>query len=214
MATDVAARGLDISNVARVVNYDLPTHIDDYVHRIGRTGRAGNTGVAYSFFNRNNANIARELLKVLGENFQDIPEWLQHYSSLPRTSGSKSRGGGGGGGGGGSGGGSSFASSDYRSFDKWVPLVWTWRGKSHLLLLFLLFLASRVEDLDEPESINPAEWDRIMAKKKQEEAKAGGGKPKRVYASVSVVTSTAAPDWMDDDEPMAWGNDRIPAKRN
>jgi ATP-dependent RNA helicase DDX3X len=44
VATDVAARGLDIPNVTQVVNFDLPTNIDDYVHRIGRTGRAGNTG--------------------------------------------------------------------------------------------------------------------------------------------------------------------------
>ena len=45
MATDVAARGLDIPNVAHVVQYDIASGIDDYVHRIGRTGRAGNTGM-------------------------------------------------------------------------------------------------------------------------------------------------------------------------
>src|SRR5690606_14537420 len=54
VATAVAARGLDIPNVTHVVNYDLPTDIDDYVHRIGRTGRAGNTGIATAFFNRGN----------------------------------------------------------------------------------------------------------------------------------------------------------------
>jgi superfamily II DNA/RNA helicase len=48
IASDVAARGLDISDVAAVFNYDLPRHPEDYVHRIGRTGRAGRTGVAYS----------------------------------------------------------------------------------------------------------------------------------------------------------------------
>ncbi|KAI7510089.1 hypothetical protein KC331_g22656, partial [Hortaea werneckii] len=52
VATAVAARGLDIPNVRHVVNYDLPTDIDDYVHRIGRTGRAGNTGISTAFFNR------------------------------------------------------------------------------------------------------------------------------------------------------------------
>jgi len=62
--------------------------------------------------------------------------------------------------------------------------------------------------------MDPAEWDRLMQKKKQEEAKAAGGKPKRVYASVSVVSNTAAPEWLDDDEPMAWGNDKIQIKRN
>ncbi|PQE32032.1 hypothetical protein CJF32_00001612 [Rutstroemia sp. NJR-2017a WRK4] len=57
VATAVAARGLDIPNVVHVVNYDLPTDIDDYVHRIGRTGRAGNTGIATSFFNRGNRGV-------------------------------------------------------------------------------------------------------------------------------------------------------------
>src|SRR5437016_945142 len=64
VATAVAARGLDISNVSHVINYDLPTDVDDYVHRIGRTGRAGNVGVATSFFNRGNRNIARDLIAL------------------------------------------------------------------------------------------------------------------------------------------------------
>jgi ATP-dependent RNA helicase DDX3X len=51
VATDVAARGLDIEDVAHVINYDLPNSIDDYIHRIGRTGRAGKMGVATSLFN-------------------------------------------------------------------------------------------------------------------------------------------------------------------
>ncbi|KAJ3538803.1 hypothetical protein NMY22_g5009 [Coprinellus aureogranulatus] len=62
VATAVAARGLDIPNVTHVVNYDLPSDIDDYVHRIGRTGRAGNTGVSTAFFNRGNKNIVRDLV--------------------------------------------------------------------------------------------------------------------------------------------------------
>ena len=50
VATNVAARGLDIRGVEHVVNFDLPEFIDEYVHRIGRTGRVGNTGKATSFF--------------------------------------------------------------------------------------------------------------------------------------------------------------------
>ena len=49
VATDVAARGIDIDNVAHVVNYDLPNEPESYVHRIGRTGRAGAEGIAVSF---------------------------------------------------------------------------------------------------------------------------------------------------------------------
>lgn len=77
VATAVAARGLDIPNVTHVVNYDLPSDIDDYVHRIGRTGRAGNTGVSTAFFNRGNKNIVRELIELLREAHQEIPDWLE-----------------------------------------------------------------------------------------------------------------------------------------
>ena len=51
LATDVASRGLDIDNVTHVINYDLPQTYDDYIHRIGRTGRAGKTGCALTFVN-------------------------------------------------------------------------------------------------------------------------------------------------------------------
>jgi hypothetical protein len=50
IATDVAARGLDIPNVEFVINYSFPLTVEDYVHRIGRTGRAGKTGTAHTFF--------------------------------------------------------------------------------------------------------------------------------------------------------------------
>merc|ERR1719502_1855686 len=78
VATDVASRGLDIPNVTQVINYDLPTNIDDYVHRIGRTGRAGNTGNAISFYNEKNKNILKDLYSILSENEQGVPEWLEN----------------------------------------------------------------------------------------------------------------------------------------
>ncbi|KAH7172178.1 P-loop containing nucleoside triphosphate hydrolase protein [Fusarium sp. MPI-SDFR-AT-0072] len=118
VATAVAARGLDIPNVLHVINYDLPTDVDDYVHRIGRTGRAGNTGIATAFFNRGNRGIVRELMDLLKEANQEVPAFLE---TIARESsfggrGGRSRGGGGrggatrdfrkfGGGGGGGGGG-------------------------------------------------------------------------------------------------------------
>lgn len=77
VATAVAARGLDIPNVTHVVNYDLPTDIDDYVHRIGRTGRAGNTGIATAFFNRGNRGVVRDLIELLKEANQEVPSFLE-----------------------------------------------------------------------------------------------------------------------------------------
>lgn len=65
MATDVAARGLDIPHVTHVINFDLPNDIDDYVHRIGRTGRAGKKGLATAFFSDKDANIAKSLMELL-----------------------------------------------------------------------------------------------------------------------------------------------------
>uniref|UniRef100_A0AC34QD42 RNA helicase n=1 Tax=Panagrolaimus sp. JU765 TaxID=591449 RepID=A0AC34QD42_9BILA len=81
VATAVAARGLDIPNVKYVINYDLPNDIDEYVHRIGRTGRVGNTGFAKSFLNEKNRNIARELAELLVEANQEIPDWFEKFVS-------------------------------------------------------------------------------------------------------------------------------------
>ncbi|CAH8468289.1 unnamed protein product [Schistosoma rodhaini] len=77
VATAVAARGLDIPNVKHVINYDLPSDIEEYVHRIGRTGRVGNLGLATSFFNDKNRNLARGLVELLEEANQAIPPWLK-----------------------------------------------------------------------------------------------------------------------------------------
>ena len=80
VATAVAARGLDIPNVTHVVNYDLPSDIDDYVHRIGRTGRAGNTGISTAFFNRGNRAVVRDLLDLLKEANQEVPAFLENIA--------------------------------------------------------------------------------------------------------------------------------------
>ena len=77
VATDVAARGLDIPRVAHVVNFDLPNDIDDYVHRIGRTGRAGKSGLATAFFNDNNLSLARPLADLMERSIKKCLPGLQ-----------------------------------------------------------------------------------------------------------------------------------------
>jgi len=88
VATDVAARGLDIPNVMWVINYDLPSSIDSYIHRIGRTGRCGNTGNAISLVtNRENKNVLRELQKILEESKQEQPAWFSKLVSASNYGG-------------------------------------------------------------------------------------------------------------------------------
>ncbi|KAL2332590.1 hypothetical protein Fmac_013803 [Flemingia macrophylla] len=91
VATDVAARGLDIPDVAHVVNFDLPNDIDDYVHRIGRTGRAGKKGLATAFFNDNNASLARALADLMHESNQEVPDWLLRYAARSTFGGGRNR---------------------------------------------------------------------------------------------------------------------------
>ncbi|PNJ69660.1 DDX3X isoform 4, partial [Pongo abelii] len=97
VATAVAARGLDISNVKHVINFDLPSDIEEYVHRIGRTGRVGNLGLATSFFNERNINITKDLLDLLVEAKQEVPSWLEnmayehHYKGSSRGRSKSSR---------------------------------------------------------------------------------------------------------------------------
>jgi len=77
VATSVAARGIDIRGVMHVVNYDMPDEVEEYVHRIGRTGRVGNTGRATSFFNQQeDMNISRPLVGMLVKAGQSVPDWL------------------------------------------------------------------------------------------------------------------------------------------
>merc|ERR1712194_879279 len=82
VATDVAARGLDVDDIRMVVNFDFPNDMESYIHRIGRTGRAGKKGMAVSFFvGEKNARMARELIEILNRTEQVIPPELQALSS-------------------------------------------------------------------------------------------------------------------------------------
>ena len=71
VATDVAARGLDVTGITHVINYDLPKNAEDYVHRIGRTGRAGATGIAISFASGKEVDSLRSIERYIG---QSIPQ--------------------------------------------------------------------------------------------------------------------------------------------
>ena len=67
IATDVAGRGIHVDGVSHVVNYTLPEHAEDYVHRIGRTGRAGAQGVSISFLSEDDAFYLPEIEKAIGK---------------------------------------------------------------------------------------------------------------------------------------------------
>ena len=100
VATDVAERGLDIPHVTHVINFDLPSDVDDYVHRIGRTGRAGKKGLATAFFTDKDSSLARGLVEILSEANQDVPSFLNGFASRGFGGGGGRRGGGRRGGGG------------------------------------------------------------------------------------------------------------------
>lgn len=79
VATAVAARGLDIQCARHVINFDLPSEIDEYIHRIGRTGRVGNKGKATSFYDADiDGRIKDDLIKILSQANQPIPDWLEN----------------------------------------------------------------------------------------------------------------------------------------
>merc|ERR1719369_1529681 len=93
VATAVAARGLDIPNVKHVINFDLPGDVEEYVHRIGRTGRMGNLGLATSFFNDKNRNLVKDLVELIIESNQELPSWLEAMSMDSRNNFGSKRGG-------------------------------------------------------------------------------------------------------------------------
>ncbi|KAG0559585.1 hypothetical protein KC19_10G116000 [Ceratodon purpureus] len=89
IATDVAARGLDIPDVEYVINYSFPLTTEDYVHRIGRTGRAGKKGLSHTFFTQTDRARAGELVNVLREAGQTVPEELLKFGTHVKKKESK-----------------------------------------------------------------------------------------------------------------------------
>lgn len=80
VATDVASRGIDIQSIKHVISYDMPQVIEDYIHRIGRTGRVEKEGYSYAFFTITDLRIAKDLLEVLKRNNQEIPDRLDEIA--------------------------------------------------------------------------------------------------------------------------------------
>jgi superfamily II DNA/RNA helicase len=87
VATDVAARGLDVVGITHIINYDLPKNAEDYVHRIGRTGRAGATGIAISFASSREVDSLRSIERYIGQSIpQQIIAGLEPARPLRRSS--------------------------------------------------------------------------------------------------------------------------------
>jgi superfamily II DNA/RNA helicase len=88
IASDVAARGLDIPDVSHVFNFDVPHHADDYVHRIGRTGRAGKTGTAYTIVGPGDSRAVAEIEKLIGQSIpwaNALPVEESHAGAPPQA---------------------------------------------------------------------------------------------------------------------------------
>jgi len=82
VATDVAARGLDVDDITHVINYDFPMCVEDYIHRIGRTARWGKTGNAITYFSPQDYKLARELIKVLEQSNQEVSSELRDIAAV------------------------------------------------------------------------------------------------------------------------------------
>lgn len=99
IATSVAARGLDVKHLILVVNYDCPNHYEDYVHRCGRTGRAGNTGTAWTFLTPEQGRYAGEIIRALESSLSSVPDELralwESYKTQQEAEGKKVHTGGG-----------------------------------------------------------------------------------------------------------------------
>lgn len=92
VATDVASRGIDVKDVKLVINYDFPTNVEDYVHRIGRTGRGGAKGSAITFFTMDNAKQAKDLVNILREANQEVDPKLTDLAKISTVNPNSGRG--------------------------------------------------------------------------------------------------------------------------
>lgn len=85
ICTDLMARGVDFRGVQMVINYDLPQSAVSYIHRIGRTGRAGCTGQAVTFFTESDIPNIRSIVNVMKLSGSEVPDWLQNVKQVSVT---------------------------------------------------------------------------------------------------------------------------------
>lgn len=90
LATDVAGRGLDIPDVSHVFNFDCPAKIENYCHRIGRTGRAGKSGIATTFLTEGDSEVMYDLKQYLESTGAVIPQQLRHHEAAKHAAGARS----------------------------------------------------------------------------------------------------------------------------
>ncbi|KAF4719298.1 hypothetical protein FOZ63_027051, partial [Perkinsus olseni] len=136
VAADIMARGMDFVSVRYVINFDFPESCEDYIHRIGRTGRAGHQGYAYSYFSENDFWVAREMIPLLKESNVEIPPMMMKVAEDPAYWPRNARRGGYGGGGGSGSAGSSWqrdgnergGSSSSSGGDRWGSRGGDWKN--------------------------------------------------------------------------------------
>jgi ATP-dependent RNA helicase RhlE len=86
VATDIAARGIDVSTISHVINFDMPNSVDDYTHRIGRTGRAAKTGDAFTLVTTEDEGVVRGIERVLGSKIERRKLDGYDYAAKPQPS--------------------------------------------------------------------------------------------------------------------------------
>jgi ATP-dependent RNA helicase RhlE len=92
VATDIAARGLDVESISHVINFDMPATADDYIHRIGRTGRAERSGDAFTLVTPDDKDVIRALEKIMGKPLpRQVLEGFDYDIPAPEISTSRAR---------------------------------------------------------------------------------------------------------------------------
>lgn len=86
ISTDLMARGMDFKGISCVINFDFPTSINQYIHRIGRTGRAGLRGTAITFFTEDDKESLRTIANVVKQSGGDVPDWMLALPKLSKNS--------------------------------------------------------------------------------------------------------------------------------